>query len=136
MDRNSNLRGCHEYKQAELPCLMVNNPADDRSSDRFLGLPLSLTDSSLNISHAEQSSEPSSDFEADSFVVALYIFGKDFFQVARFMETKGVGSISKYYYGQFYGSSKYSKRIEFRKKNKNKRRSCVFGHRLLVGSIW
>lgn len=71
-----------------------------------------------------------SDFEADCFLLGLYIFGKNLLQVMRFMDSKEMGQILSFYYGQFYGSSGYHKWSECRKM---RNRKCVPGHRFFTG---
>ncbi|KAK9735441.1 hypothetical protein RND81_04G205800 [Saponaria officinalis] len=78
----------------------------------------------------DQPTEPWSDFEADCFLLGLYLLGKNLLQVARFVETKGMGQILAYYYGQFYASAGYRRWSESRKL-KNKK--CVVGHRFFSG---
>ncbi|KMT13738.1 hypothetical protein BVRB_4g081160 [Beta vulgaris subsp. vulgaris] len=77
-----------------------------------------------------QSSGSWSDFEADCFLLGLYIFGKNLLLVMRFMESKRLGQILAYYYGQFYGSSGYRRWSECRKM---RNRKCVLGHRFFTG---
>ncbi|KAK9735449.1 hypothetical protein RND81_04G206000 [Saponaria officinalis] len=78
----------------------------------------------------EQPTEPWSDFEADCFLLGLYLLGKNLLQVARFVESKGMGQILAYYYGQFYASAGY-RRWSVSRKLKNKK--CVIGHRFFSG---
>ncbi|CAO2832741.1 unnamed protein product [Amaranthus hypochondriacus] len=77
-----------------------------------------------------QPSDSWSDFEADCFLLGLYMFGKNLLLVARFMEKKSVGPLLVYYYCRFYGSHKYYKWAECRKM---KNRKCVLGHRFFTG---
>ncbi|XP_021772912.1 uncharacterized protein LOC110736884 [Chenopodium quinoa] len=77
-----------------------------------------------------QSSALWSEFEADSFLLGLYFFGKNLLQVTRFMESKGMGQILAYYYGRFYGSGGYRRWSECRKMRNKK---CVLGHRFFTG---
>ncbi|KNA18733.1 hypothetical protein SOVF_068020 [Spinacia oleracea] len=71
-----------------------------------------------------------SDFEADCFLLGLYIFGKNLLQVMSFMESKGLGQILAYYYGRFYGSKGYHRWAECRKMRNKK---CILGHRFFTG---
>ncbi|XP_021742530.1 uncharacterized protein LOC110708653 [Chenopodium quinoa] len=77
-----------------------------------------------------QSSALWSEFEADSFLLGLYLFGKNLLQVMRFMESKGMGQILAYYYGRFYVSGGYRRWSECRKMRNKK---CVLGHRFFTG---
>lgn len=70
------------------------------------------------------------DFEVASFVLGLYTFGKNFIQVNKFMENKGIGEIVLFYYGKFYNSSKFHSWSDSRKK---RRRKCVYGRKLYSG---
>lgn len=45
--------------------------------------------------------------ECESFLLGLYIFGKNLNLVKRFVESKGMGDILSFYYGQFYRSDGY-----------------------------
>ena len=71
-----------------------------------------------------------SDFEADCFLLGLYIFGKHLLQVKRFMESKDMGQILSYYYGRFRGSAGHLKWSECRKM---RNRKCIVGDRFLTG---
>lgn len=70
------------------------------------------------------------DFEVASFVLGLYTFGKNFIQVKKFMENKGIGEIVLFYYGKFYNSAKYHSWSDSRKK---RNRKCVHGRKLYSG---
>lgn len=71
-----------------------------------------------------------SDIEKASFLVALYIFEKNFIQVKRFVEVKNMGDIMSYYYGKFYRSDEYQ-----RWSCRNMRsRKCAYGQRIFSGS--
>ncbi|KAL5541843.1 hypothetical protein UlMin_009553 [Ulmus minor] len=72
-----------------------------------------------------------SDIEEAGFLLGLYIFGKDFVKVKRFLESKEMGDIMSYYYGRFYGSERCSRWIECRK-SRNKR--TVIGEKIFTGS--
>lgn len=71
-----------------------------------------------------------SDIEKASFVLGLYIFGKNLVQVNKFVGSKRMGEILSFYYGTFYRSEKYRKWSECRKM-KSKR--CVYGQRIFTG---
>ncbi|KAL8264138.1 hypothetical protein R6Q59_022268 [Mikania micrantha] len=71
-----------------------------------------------------------SEMEKDSFVLGLYIFKKDFVRLKRFMESKKMGDVLSYYYGDFYKSDEYKRWSECRK-SRGKR--CILGHRIFSG---
>ncbi|EPS74293.1 hypothetical protein M569_00459, partial [Genlisea aurea] len=64
------------------------------------------------------------------FLLALYIFEKDFIEIKRFLGTKGTGALLAYYYGTFYGSREYRRWSDCRKV-KGKR--GIYGRRLFSG---
>lgn len=70
-----------------------------------------------------------SDAEKASFLLALYIFGKNFVEVSRFVETKDMGAILAFYHGDFYGSDEYKKWREGRKSSKK----SVHGEKIFSG---
>ncbi|KAG9134401.1 hypothetical protein Leryth_023786 [Lithospermum erythrorhizon] len=74
--------------------------------------------------------DPWSDYEKRSFVLGLYIFGKDFVQVKKFVENKRMGDILFSYYGGFYGSHEYQRWSGCRKAQNSK---CVHGEKLFSG---
>lgn len=71
-----------------------------------------------------------SDAEVDIFLLGLYIFGKNFFQIKRFMEIKDMGKILSLYYGKFYGSDAYRRWSDC---PKIKRKKCVTGRKIFTG---
>ncbi|TKY61506.1 hypothetical protein E2542_SST11357 [Spatholobus suberectus] len=71
-----------------------------------------------------------SDIDAKSFVLGLYIFGKNFIQIIRFLENKGMGEILAFYYGKFYKSDEYLRWSDCRK---IKGRKSVIGQKLFTG---
>lgn len=71
-----------------------------------------------------------SDIEQESFLLGLYIFGKDLVQVKRFVESKGMGDILSFYYGQFYRSERYHRWSECRKMRSRK---SINGQRIFTG---
>lgn len=75
-------------------------------------------------------SESWSDAEKASFLLALYIFEKNFVEVRRFVESKDMGAILSFYYGDFYGSDVYHRWSEGRK---TKSKKCVYGQRIFSG---
>ncbi|XP_004302411.1 PREDICTED: uncharacterized protein LOC101290777 isoform X2 [Fragaria vesca subsp. vesca] len=78
----------------------------------------------------DSSREPWSDTEADSFLLGLYIFGKNFIQVKRFMEHKSTGEIMSFYYGIFYRSDEYYRWSDCQKGRKKK---CIIGEKIFTG---
>ncbi|CAK8544680.1 unnamed protein product [Lathyrus sativus] len=56
-----------------------------------------------------------SDADAESFVLALFIFGKNFTLIKKFLENKGMGEILSFYYGRFFKSDGYHRWSECRK---------------------
>ncbi|KAL8486253.1 hypothetical protein ACS0TY_023094 [Phlomoides rotata] len=70
-----------------------------------------------------------SDAEKASFLLALYIFEKNFAEVRRFVETKHVGAILNYYYGGFHESDEYLKWCVGRKSSKK----SVHGQKIFSG---
>lgn len=47
------------------------------------------------------------DNECDSFLLHLYIFGKNLTLVKRFVKSKELGDILSFYYGKFHRSYRY-----------------------------
>ncbi|XP_050374130.1 uncharacterized protein LOC126791711 [Argentina anserina] len=76
--------------------------------------------SSISWSHIEEA----------SFLLGLYIFGKDLVLVMKFVGTKQMGDVLSFYYGTFYGSKSYSRWSECKKMRSRK---CVFGQRIFTG---
>lgn len=76
-------------------------------------------------------SERWSDAEKAIFLLALYIFEKNFVEVRRFVGCKDMGAILSFYYGEFYGSDAYHRWLEGRKTRSKK---CVYGQRIFSGS--
>ncbi|XP_058209250.1 uncharacterized protein LOC131322114 isoform X1 [Rhododendron vialii] len=68
--------------------------------------------------------------EEASFLLGLYIFGKNLIQVKKFMESKMTGEIQSFYYGRFYRSDKYRRWSDCRKMRSRK---CVYGQRIFTG---
>uniref|UniRef100_A0A251VJT9 Putative homeodomain-like protein n=1 Tax=Helianthus annuus TaxID=4232 RepID=A0A251VJT9_HELAN len=54
--------------------------------------------------------------EHDSFILGLYIFGKNLRVVNKFIGDKGMPNVISYYYGKFYRSGEYQKWSMYRKK--------------------
>ncbi|XP_010259676.1 PREDICTED: uncharacterized protein LOC104599012 [Nelumbo nucifera] len=76
------------------------------------------------------SSEPWSDIEKKSFILGLYIFGKNLVQVKRFIGSKAMGDILSFYYGKFYRSDGHRRWSECRKMRS---RRSVHGQRIFTG---
>lgn len=70
------------------------------------------------------------DLEKASFLLALYIFGKNLVQVKRFIESKTMGDLLSFYYGEFYKSAEYRRWAECRKM---RRRKCIYGPKIFTG---
>lgn len=70
------------------------------------------------------------DIEQESFLLGLYIFGKDLVQVKRFIESKEMGDVLSFYYGKFYGSEGYHRWSKYRK---IKSRRYIHGQRIFMG---
>nr|GEX41600.1 homeodomain-like protein [Tanacetum cinerariifolium] len=66
------------------------------------------------------------ELERESFLLGLYIFGKNFARLRRFIESKKVGDILSYYYGIFYKSDEYERWSDCRKSRGKK---CILGPR-------
>lgn len=71
------------------------------------------------------------DAEKASFLLALYIFEKNFVLVTRFMEGKTMGNILTFYYGKFFLSPEFYRWSECRKTRS--RRGVVYGQKLFTG---
>ncbi|KAL2661314.1 hypothetical protein AAZX31_03G216700 [Glycine max] len=71
-----------------------------------------------------------SDTDAKSFLLGLYIFRKNFVQIKRFLENKGIGEILAFYYGKFYKSDEYRRWSDCRK---IKGRKSTIGQKLFTG---
>ncbi|CAK8544679.1 unnamed protein product [Lathyrus sativus] len=56
-----------------------------------------------------------SEADAESFVLGLFIFGKNFTLIRILLENKGMGEILSFYYGNFYKSDGYHRWSECRK---------------------
>ncbi|KAJ0976210.1 hypothetical protein J5N97_018175 [Dioscorea zingiberensis] len=68
--------------------------------------------------------------ESQSFLLGLYIFGKNLDQIRKFMGNKDMGDVLSYYYGKFYKSDAHRRWTESRK---IRSRRCVHGARILTG---
>ncbi|XP_057866481.2 uncharacterized protein LOC131073967 [Cryptomeria japonica] len=77
-----------------------------------------------------RSSAPWSKIEEDLFILGLYIFGKNFNPVKRFVQTKEIKDILSYYYGIFFRTESYCRWAESRK---TRSRKCIQGQRIFSG---
>nr|XP_011462712.1 PREDICTED: uncharacterized protein LOC101313113 isoform X2 [Fragaria vesca subsp. vesca] len=71
-----------------------------------------------------------SDIEKDSFLLGLYIFGKNLVQVKKFIGSKQMGDILSFYYGKFYRSCSYIRWAECKRK---KSKTGKLGEQLFTG---
>jgi hypothetical protein len=71
------------------------------------------------------------DEEAQTFLLGLYIFGKNLVQVMKFLKSKTMGEVLSYYYGEFYRSVTYKRWSACRKVRS---RRCILGLRIFSGS--
>ena len=69
--------------------------------------------------------------EEASFILGLYIFGKNFVQVKRFVGSKNMEDILSFYYGKFYMSERYQRWSECRKMGQ---RRCIYGQKIFTGA--
>ncbi|KAE9609591.1 putative transcription factor MYB/SANT family [Lupinus albus] len=70
------------------------------------------------------------EIEEASFILGLYIFGKNLIQVRRFVGNKNMGDILSFYYGKFYKSDRYQRWSGCRKV---KSRKCIHGQKIFTG---
>ncbi|XP_027329878.1 uncharacterized protein LOC113846135 isoform X2 [Abrus precatorius] len=70
------------------------------------------------------------EIEEASFILGLYIFGKNLVQVKRFIGDKKMGDILSFYYGKFYKSEKYQRWSGCRKMRSRK---CIYGQKIFTG---
>ncbi|KAF6142695.1 hypothetical protein GIB67_015181 [Kingdonia uniflora] len=71
-----------------------------------------------------------SDIEQESFLLGLYIFGKNLVQVKRFIGSKDIGDILYHYYGSFYRSEGHHRWSGCQKLKTTK---CIYGERIFTG---
>uniref|UniRef100_A0A7N0T2H5 SANT domain-containing protein n=1 Tax=Kalanchoe fedtschenkoi TaxID=63787 RepID=A0A7N0T2H5_KALFE len=72
-----------------------------------------------------------SDIEEAGFLLGLYIFGKNFVILKKFVGRERMGDVISFYYGKFYKSVQYQRWSECRQ---NKSRKCAYGHKIFTGS--
>lgn len=85
----------------------IKNQAKAKGKSSLLPVPVS-------------SIESLSPYEHHSFVLALYIFGKNFGVVNRFIGNKGMRNVLSYYYGKFYKTNDHKKWLRYKKMKGNK----------------
>ncbi|KAG2402331.1 uncharacterized protein HKW66_Vig0235270 [Vigna angularis] len=125
----------HQY-QVEVPSMikeseLAHNEVEDSGHEgwRYLG----QNDGAFNITVpvAEANWNNSwSDADVKSFLLGLFIFGKNFVQIKRFLENKEMGEILSFYYGKFYMSDEYCRWSDCKK---IKGRKCITGDKLFSG---
>ncbi|KAM7495896.1 hypothetical protein LguiA_020310 [Lonicera macranthoides] len=71
-----------------------------------------------------------SEIEYESFLLALYIFRKNFNFVKKFVESKEMGDLLGYYYGKFYRSGEY---ITWSEGQKIRSKRCIHGQKIFTG---
>lgn len=74
--------------------------------------------------------DPWKEVEQKSFLLGLYIFGKDLNLVKRFVGSKLMGDLLSFYYGEFYKSDSYCRWSECRKL---KSRRFIHGQKIFTG---
>lgn len=70
------------------------------------------------------------DVEYNSFFLGLYVFGKNFNFIKKFVGSKSMGDIQSFYYGKFYRSKGYDRWSECRKL---RTRRCIYGQKIFTG---
>ncbi|XP_057994814.1 uncharacterized protein LOC110660921 isoform X2 [Hevea brasiliensis] len=70
------------------------------------------------------------DVECDSFLLGLYIFGKNLVAVKKFVDSKEMGDILSFYYGKFYRSDGYHRWSEC---HRLRSRRSIHGQKIFTG---
>uniref|UniRef100_A0ACD5ZFV6 Uncharacterized protein n=1 Tax=Avena sativa TaxID=4498 RepID=A0ACD5ZFV6_AVESA len=70
-----------------------------------------------------------SGIEAESFLLGLYVFGKNLNLLSRFVGNKTIGDVLCYYYGKFYKRDAYKRWSDCRKA---RTRRCILGERIFT----
>nr|XP_011471002.1 PREDICTED: uncharacterized protein LOC105353485 [Fragaria vesca subsp. vesca] len=83
----------------------------------------------LSIEEAEDILPPCSVIEKYTFLLALYIFGKNLSLVTRFVGNKSMKEIQALYYGEFYASYEYRIWSEW---GKWRGKRCIYGEKLFT----
>ncbi|GAU38718.1 hypothetical protein TSUD_396470 [Trifolium subterraneum] len=109
-----------------IPVTWIHNEMEDSRHDK-LGYHRDINSCQLA---PYRSSSSWSDADTKSFLLGLFIFGKNFIQIKRFLDNKGMGEILSLYYGKFYKTDGYRRWSECRKK---KGRKCMIGRKLFTG---
>ncbi|KAI9086192.1 hypothetical protein K1719_031913 [Acacia pycnantha] len=80
---------------------------NNKSLSFALGLPVPSYGLIMKWRMVEMKGGTWSDADIKSFLLGLFIFGKNFIQIKRFLEDKGMGEILSFYYGKFYKSDEH-----------------------------
>ncbi|KAK7270214.1 hypothetical protein RIF29_23205 [Crotalaria pallida] len=70
------------------------------------------------------------DIEYNSFLLGLYVFGKNLKFLKRFVGSKNMGNILSFYYGKFYRSEGYCR---WSRRRKLRDRRCIYGQKIFSG---
>ncbi|KAK1385645.1 SANT domain-containing protein [Heracleum sosnowskyi] len=73
------------------------------------------------------------DIEEESFLLGLYIFGKEFSQLKRFVGSKKMEDILLLYHGKFYRSIEFTRWTKITKRRKVKSKKWAYGQRMFSG---
>ncbi|KAJ0810560.1 putative transcription regulator Homeodomain-LIKE family [Helianthus annuus] len=122
----------HEY-QAQIPALMTENErsqlikspvtwvhSQHTNKEETMGINACPKDASCIVGCDTDNEESWSAIEHDSFILGLYIFGKNLRVVNMFIGNKGMPHVLSYYYGKFYRSNEHQKWSMYRKKRISK----------------
>ncbi|KAL5209328.1 hypothetical protein ABZP36_004951 [Zizania latifolia] len=71
-----------------------------------------------------------SDQDVESFLLGLYIFGKELCLLSKFVGNKTIGDVLSYYYGKFYKTEAYKRWSDCRKASI---RRCILQERIFGG---
>ncbi|CAI8615483.1 unnamed protein product [Vicia faba] len=116
-----------DEKEGPCPKIGPDHQAEIDSNSDQLSLQMNpyseqdVYDKSLSSSTCFPISVTWSDADAECLVLGLFIFGKNFTQIKKFLENKGMGEILSFYYGKFYKSDGYHRWSESRKLKGRKR---------------
>lgn len=126
--------------QAQIPPLVIDCCCEDTNleitsnleTDFYIGLPVPITwvkDTSLSPLPLSPTKtwDP---IDHESFVLGLYIFGRNLKNVKKFVKSKKMGDILAYYYGKFYRSSEYN---QWSMGKKMKSKGCIRGEKIFAG---
>ncbi|KAJ0623960.1 putative transcription regulator Homeodomain-LIKE family [Helianthus annuus] len=102
----------------KLPVTWVHS--QDKNKEETMGINASPKDASYIVGCDTDNEESWSAIEHDSFILGLYIFGKNLRVVNMFMGNKGMPNVLCYYYGKFYRSNEHQKWSMYRKKRISK----------------